>query len=179
MAVPPKPVLLQGTTPTIFTGDCSLSETFMCDFKIYKIMNPLANVMKQPYACVATALSLIQGLKVDDWVDEQLNELELKTSTTPCSNEMLWTDFETTFIDMFTDTAKKEDAYQKLKHLKMKDELVDDYITAFNSLAVKVGWELSNEGTIDAFQSGLHPGTLNTMNRDVWPKTMTQWQQAA
>jgi hypothetical protein len=63
---------------------------------------------------------------------------------------------------------------------KMKDKLVDDYITAFNSLAVKAGWELSNEGTIDAFCSGLHPGTLNAiMNRETWPKTMTQWQQAA
>jgi hypothetical protein len=66
MALPQKPMLLQGTAPTIFTGDCSLSETFMHDFKIYKIMNPLANVMKQPYAHVAMALSLIQGTKVDD-----------------------------------------------------------------------------------------------------------------
>jgi hypothetical protein len=62
----------------------------------------------------------------------------------------------------------------------MKDELVDDYITTFNSLAVKAGWELTNEGTINAFHSGLRPGTLNAiMNRDVWPKTMNQWQQVA
>jgi hypothetical protein len=89
MALPQKPVSLQGTTPTIFTGDCSLSDTFMCDFKIYKIMNPLADVMKQLYTHVATALSLIQGLKVDNWVDEQLNDLELKVHTTPQSDEML------------------------------------------------------------------------------------------
>jgi Retrotransposon gag protein len=127
----------------------------MCDFKIYKIMNPLANVMKQPYACVATALSLIRGPKVDDWVDKQLNDLEVKICSTPQSDETLWTKFEQAFTDAFTNTAKKEDAYQKLKHLKMKDELVDDYITAFNSLAAKAGWELSNEGTIDAFRSGL------------------------
>jgi Retrotransposon gag protein len=98
----------------------------------------------------------------------------------PQSNETLWTEFETAFTNAFTNTTKKKDAYQKLKHLKMKDELVNDYITAFNSLAAKAGWELNNEGTIDAFHSGLCPGTLNTiMNRDVWPKTMTQWQQAA
>jgi Retrotransposon gag protein len=180
MAAPPKPVSLQGTAPTIFAGDRSLSETFMRNFKIYKIMNPLADVMKQPYAQVATALSLIRGPKVDDWVDEQLNDLELKIRTTPRSDETLWTDFKTALTDAFTDTAKKEDAYQKLKHLKMKDELVDDYITAFNSLAAKAGWELTNEGTIDAFWAGLRPGTLNAiMNRDVWPKTMGQWQQAA
>jgi hypothetical protein len=78
------------------------------------------------------------------------------------------------------DTAKKEDTYQKLKHLKMKDELIDNYITVFNSLAAKAGWELSNEGTIDAFHAGLHPGTLNAiMNQDTWPKSMAQWQQAA
>jgi Retrotransposon gag protein len=76
---------------------------------------------------------------------------------------MLWTEFETAFADVFTDTTKKEDAYQKLKHLKMKDELVDDYIMAFNSLAAKAGWELSNEGTIDAFHSGLCLGTLNAI----------------
>jgi Retrotransposon gag protein len=135
----------------------------MCDFKIYKIMNPLANVMKQPYACVATALSLIRGLKVDNWVDEQLNDLELKIRMTPQSDETLWTEFEAAFTDAFTDTAKKEDAYQKLKHLRMKDELLDDYIMTFNSLAAKAGWELSNEGTINAFHSGLCPGTLNTI----------------
>jgi Retrotransposon gag protein/Zinc knuckle len=126
------------------------------------------------------ALSLIRGPKVDDWVDEQLNDLELKICITPWSDETLWTEFEAAFTDAFTNTAKKEDAYQKLKHLKMKDELVDDYIMVFNSLAVKAGWELSNKGMINAFCSGLHPGTLNAiMNRDVWPKTMAQWQQAA
>jgi Retrotransposon gag protein len=179
MALPQKPVLLQGTAPTIFTGDCSLSDTFMQDFKIYKIMNPLADVMKQPYVRVAMALSLIRGPKVDNWVDEQLNDLELKVCTMPKTDKMLWTEFKTTFTDTFTNTTKKEDAYQKLKHLKMKDELIDDYIIAFNSLAAKAGWELSNKRTIDAFRSGLHPGTLNAiMNWDVWPKTMTQWQQA-
>jgi hypothetical protein len=78
MALPQKPVSLQGTAPTIFTGERSLSETFMRDFKIYKIMNPLADVMKQPYVRVATALSLIRGPKVDNWVDEQLKDLEQK-----------------------------------------------------------------------------------------------------
>jgi Retrotransposon gag protein len=180
MTQPPKPISLQGTAPTIFTGDCSLSDTFMCDFKIYKIMNPLANVMKQPYVCIAMALSLIWGPKVDDWVDEQLTNLELKIRMTPQSDKTLWTKFEMAFTDAFTNTAKEEDAYQKLKHLKMKDELVDDSITAFNFLAMKAGWELTNEGTIDAFRSGLHPGTLNAiMNQDIWPKTMAQWQQVA
>jgi Retrotransposon gag protein len=101
------------------------------------------------------ALSLIRGPKVDDWVDDQLKDLELKVHTTPRSDETLWTDFEMAFADAFTDTAKREDAYQKLKHLKMKDELVDNYITMFNSLAAKAGWELTNEGTINAFHSGL------------------------
>jgi Retrotransposon gag protein len=180
MALPPKPVSLQGTVPTIFTGKCSLSETFMRDFKIYKIMNPLANVMKQLYARVAMALSLIRGPKVDNWVNEQLNDLEQKVRTTPRSNETLWMDFEAAFTSTFTNTAKKEDAYQKLKHLKMKDKLVDDYITVFNSLAAKAGWEFGNASTIDTFRSRLRPGMLNTiMNRDVWPDTMPQWQQVA
>jgi Retrotransposon gag protein len=82
---------------------------------------------------------------------------------TPRSNETLWTEFEVAFTTAFTNTAKKEDAYQKLKHLKMKDELIDDYIMAFNSLAMKAGWELNNAGTIDAFHSGLRPGMLNAI----------------
>jgi hypothetical protein len=44
-------------------------------------MNPLANVMKQLYVHVAMALSLIRGLKVDDWVDKQLNDLKVKVCT--------------------------------------------------------------------------------------------------
>jgi Retrotransposon gag protein len=180
MALPLKPVSLQGTAPMIFTSERSLSKTFMHDFKIYKIMNPLADVMKQLYVCVAMALSLIRGPKVDDWVNGQLNNLEQKACMTPRSDKTLWTEFKAAFTSAFTDTTKKEDAYQKLKHLKMKDESVDDYIMSFNSLATKAGWELNNAGTIDAFCSGLRLGTLNTiMNRDVWPETMTQWQQAA
>jgi hypothetical protein len=81
MTQPQKPVSLQGTAPTIFTRDCSLSNTFMHDFKIYKIMNPLADIMKQPYAYIATALSLIRGPKVDDWVDKQLNNLKARVCT--------------------------------------------------------------------------------------------------
>jgi hypothetical protein len=127
MALPQKPVSLQGTAPIIFTGNHSLSDTFMHDFKIYKIINPLADVMKQPYARIAMALSLIWGPKVDDWVDKQLNELELKVCTMPQSDETLWTEFETAFTDAFTDITKKEDAYQKLKHLKMKDELTTSW----------------------------------------------------
>jgi hypothetical protein len=83
----------------------------MCDFKIYKIMNPLANVMKQPYARITTALSLIRGPKVDNWVDEQLKSLELKVHTTTRNDKTLWTEFEDAFIEAFTDTTKKEDAY--------------------------------------------------------------------
>jgi Retrotransposon gag protein/Zinc knuckle len=106
--------------------------------------------------------------------------LEQKVCTTPRSDEALWTEFEAAFTTAFTDTTKKEDAYQKLKHLKMKDKLVNDYITAFNSLAAKAGWELSNAGTIDAFHSRLRPGMLNAiMNCDMWPDTMPQWQQVA
>jgi Retrotransposon gag protein len=119
--------------------------------------------MKQLYVCITMALSLIRGPKVNDWVDEQLNDLELKVHMKPRSDKTLWTEFETTFTNAFTDITKKEDAYQKLKHLKMKDELINDYIMAFNSLAAKAGWELSNEGMIDAFCSGLHLGTLNAI----------------
>jgi hypothetical protein len=61
MALPQKPVSLQGTAPTIFAGERSLSETFMRDFKIYKIMNPLADVMKQPYARVERLFPLSEG----------------------------------------------------------------------------------------------------------------------
>jgi Retrotransposon gag protein len=180
MTQPQKPISLQVTTPTIFTGDCSLSHTFICDFKIYKIMNSLANVMKQPYAHVTTALSLIRGPKVNNWVDKQLKELKAKVLYRPQSDEGIWMDFEDAFTAVFTDMAKREDAYQKLKSLKMKDELIDDYITAFNSLATKAGWELGNKGTNNAFQTGLCPGTLNTIiNQDTWPKTMTEWQKAA
>jgi Retrotransposon gag protein len=82
------------------------------------------------------------------------NRDKQKVRTISQSDETLWTDFEAAFTTAFTDTAK-EDAYQKLKHLKMKDELIDNYIMAFNSLAAKAGWELGNAGTIDAFHSGL------------------------
>jgi Retrotransposon gag protein len=74
------------------------------------------------------------------------------------SDKTLWSEFKTAFTTAFTDTVKKEDAYNKLKNLRIKENNLDTYIITFNLLARKAGWDLDNKGTIDAFYIGLQLG---------------------
>jgi hypothetical protein len=59
------------------------------------------------------ALSYIKGEKVNDWQEEQLMKLE--ATTHPHNKEAIWTEFEQAFKDAFTDSNKKQRAYEKLK----------------------------------------------------------------
>ena len=83
-------------------------------------------------------LSRIKGPLVDDWKDDQIQDLVDKTTQAqnPVArgNKDLWMDYITAFDDTFTDTTRRQTAQAKLKHLWMKDDDLDTYISAFKHL---------------------------------------------
>ena len=64
------------------------------------------------------ALNHIKGPLVNDWATEQSDALQDKTTRNVNQigrdQDALWNEFSTTFVDVFTDTAKTQIAYSKL-----------------------------------------------------------------
>ena len=91
--------------------------------------------MKQAYNWVLMALNYIKGPKVDDWQEAQLTGLE--TDNQNENNKTIWNDFEQHFKDTYTDTNKKQQVYDRLMSLHLKDSNIDTYITTLDCLKRK------------------------------------------
>ena len=122
---------------------------------------------------------------VNDWVNTQENNLVKRTDTTRPNHvreddEVLWAEFETAFHDAWTDTSKKQNAYDQLMKLTMMGWDIDTYIATFERLALAAGWALDAEGTIVRFREGLSKGIHSkALDRDKIPRTMDEWKAAA
>ena len=176
---------MQGVPPTIFDGNRSHAEDFWGQLWRFKMVNRNHDAMKVPYDRVLTALTYMRGPLINDWVDQQEKRLDkqVDTSTTNWvseNNEILWTEFETAFLAAWTDTLKKQNAYDQLMRLTMNGWDVDTYIATFDRLTLAAGWDSSSEGTIAKFREGLSKGVHSkALDRDRIPRTIDEWKAAA
>jgi Retrotransposon gag protein len=169
---------LKGLAPSIFYGDRNRSDLFLKEFKQWKLINRNSDEMSNPFNCVLMALSYVKGEKVNDWQEEQLTKLE--ATTHQHSDEVLWNDFEQAFKDAFTDSNKKQRAYEKLKAHQMVHNDIDTYISGFENLVKQAGWSRNDAGTMDLFQAGLkHELKKAILNQETWPTTLDQWERDA
>ena len=96
------------------------------------------------------------------------------------TNEILWTEFETAFLAAWTDTSKKQNAFDQLMRLTMSGWDVDTYIATFDRLTAAAGWDSNSEGTIAKFREGLSKGIHSkALDRDHIPRTIDEWKAAA
>ena len=141
--------------------------------------------MKVPYDRVLTALTYMRGPLINDWIDQQEKKLADRTDTTKRnhvqeSDEVLWSEFETAFLAAWTDTSKKQNAYDQLMRLTMNGWDIDMYIATFDRLALAAGWDLDSEGTIAKFREGLSKGVHSkALDRDRILRTIDEWKAAA
>ena len=141
--------------------------------------------MKVPYDRVLTALTYMCGPLINDWVDQQEKKLarRIDMSTTNWvveTNEILWSEFETAFLAAWTDTSKKQNAFDQLMRLTMSGWDVDTYIATFDRLTAAAGWDSNSEGTIAKFRKGLSKGIHSkALDRDHIPRTIEEWKAAA
>ena len=171
---------LEGNPPETFNGDRNQSDKFLRQYELYYMLNEDTQQMKNPYNRVIMGLSFMRGQKIDDWVDGQISDVRVKKLSRGADDESIWTEFVEDFKMAFTDTAKKEDAYQKLHDLKMKGEDIDTYNATFDNLCKRAKWDQDHPGVVDLYRAGLRVGTLNAiLGRDVWPETLNEWQLAA
>ena len=176
---------MRGIPPPIFDGTRAHADDFWAQFRRYKMANRTHDSMTKAYDRVLTALTYIWGPMINDWVNTQENNLMARTDTTRPNHvheddEVLWTKFETAFHDAWTDTSKKQNAYDQLMKLTMAGWDIDTYIATFERLALAAGWALDAEGTIIRFREGLSKGIHSkALDRDKIPRTMDEWKAAA
>ena len=176
---------MRGVPPTIFDGTRSKADDFIGQFRRFRLVNRSHEAMKVPFNRVLTALMYIRGPLINDWVDQQEKKLALQTDTTKQNyvqetDETLWNDFETAFLNVWTDTSKKQNAYDQLMCLTMNGWDIDTYIATFNRLALAAGWDLDSEGMIAKFREGLSKGIHSkALDRDRIPRTIDEWKGAA
>ena len=176
---------MRGVPPTIFDGTRSKADDFMGQFRWFKMVNRTHEAMKVPYDRMLTALTYMRGPLINDWIDQQEKKLANRTDTTKRnhvqeSDEVLWSEFEMAFLAAWTDTSKKQNAYDQLMRLTMNRWDIDTYIATFDRLALAAGWDLDSEGMIAKFREGLSKGVHSkALDQDRIPRTIDEWKAAA
>ena len=182
---------MKGHTPEIFDGQRKNAAKFMCEFGLWKIYNVQNEAMINLFQRIALALLYMKGPKVDNWVLQQGDRLTIHVQGNTLVNPMippthrdddetLWREFVADFTRAFIDTVSSEQVYAALTDLQMKGEDIDDYITTFESLIIKAGWERAAQGLLEMFKQGLNAGIhYHILNRNPVPRTIDDWYTAA
>ena len=182
---PPSNGGLHGVPPTMFDGTRSKADDFWGEFRRFKMVNRKHEAMKVPYDRILTALTYMRRTLINDWVDQQEKKLADRIDTSKVNwvredNEILWNEFEAAFLAAWTDTLKKQNAFDKLMRLTMNGWDVDTYIATFDRLTLAAGWDQNSEGTIAKFREGLSKGVHSkALDRDHIPHTIDEWMAAA
>ena len=128
----------------------------------------------------------MQGPMMEPWKEEQMTNLEAHiTEGTADTEEIHWTKFEQAFKDSFTNTNRKQEAFNKLIKLKHGPNSLNIFISKFKRLATAAGVQLDDHGTIYHFKQGLRSGLMQaiiTSNAYVpsnpWT-TFAEWEKNA
>src|SRR5882672_6461227 len=140
---------MKGQPPTIFDRERSKTNQFMTEFQLWWMINSGAEVMNNPFQRIALCLSFIRGPKVDNWVEEKINQLRHAVLGDPANGippthrpteEALWNNFGADFRAAYQDTAAEENAYAQLKSLRMVEDRINKYIAHFEVLLTRAGW---------------------------------------
>ena len=138
-----------GVLPTIFEGDHSKGESFLWEFSTYLLVNydipALASFIKR----IAIALTCIKGPEVNRWTQQQLKWL--MTLQPADNNNTTYQQFITNFCNHFMDPQKAQRARIELQMLKMTWPEIDEYISKFESIAHKAGYNPADHNTMQQF----------------------------
>jgi len=123
---------LKGTPPQPFKGNRNKSHAFLVAFGIFKFANRKNKAMSNPAMRVTTALTYMQANMMEPWKEEQMTRLEACIAGgTADTKEVHWTEFEQAFKDSFTNTNRKQEAFNNLIKLKHGPSGLNIFISKF------------------------------------------------
>ena len=108
---------------------------------------------------VVFMLMHMKGPKVANWVKtmrETIEGLDPLVDNIPA----VWTTFLDMFNAQYQDSTKEEKAHAQLKNLKMKGNLIDEYVSDFKELVQMAGYATGSAETMSMFLDGVDPGIL-------------------
>jgi hypothetical protein len=110
----------------------------------------------------------------------------LHHKTTRCNNPIeksddnLWAELKDDFIKAFTHAGRVEQARIELDKLEMEGDLINEYITKYETLLKKADIPHDKVGALQKFKEGLKQEVLaNILRRDTWPEGIDDWQEHA
>ena len=175
---------LKGKVPEPFDRDRTKTQKFINAFSLFWMNNEDNSHMKNPYKRCTYFLGLFSGDKVDDWVQDQTEQLREKTTRNlgriGKDQEELWIELTTAFSNAFAHTGRVEQARTELAKLEMEGNQIDEYIAKFENLLRKADIPRTEVGSIQKFKEGLRKGVLAAiLRRDQWPETIDAWEEHA
>jgi len=95
------------------------------------------------------------------------------------TEENLWNMIDICFQQAYTDTAESVKAQHKLKTLHMTKDNLDNFISKFQNLARKAGYDLDQGVTLDLFQNGLPNNLIWNCIKFDHPYDWASWTESA
>ena len=134
-----KEIAAKEKLPEIFKGNPSKAENFIYEFAAYFMAHNDEPVLASPVAQVALTLSRVKGEEVDQWVDQQLQWLELQDQQDPR--------VRSTFVEAFFEQFVPKGRWQSIARIEMKWPYIDEYISNFERAYVhsKQPWKGINQ----------------------------------
>jgi len=127
-----------------------------------------------------TFLSYIRGSLVDDWVQEQAQWLVDQVAEGVLqTKENLWNTIDIQFHQVYTNTAESVKAQHELKMLHMTKDNLDKFISKFQNLAQKAGYDLDQGVTLNLFQNRLPNNLVWNCVKFNHPYDWASWTESA
>ena len=175
---PAADVKAMGKLPDTFDGDQAKAEDFIEEVKGYLRLNQDVAGFNSPMKKVVFTLTHMKGPKVANWVKtmgETIEGLDPLVDNIPA----VWT----TFLDMFNmqyqDSTKEEKARAQLKNLKMKGNLIDEYVSDFEELVRMAGYATRSAETMSMFLDRVDPGIPREIMKPPIPHDYRSLRQKA
>ena len=135
------------------------AEDFIKEVKGYLCLNQDVAGFNSPMKKVAFMLTHMKGPKVANWVKtmgEMIEGLDPLVDNIPA----VWTTFLDMFNAQYQDSTKEEKARAQLKNLRMKGNLIDEYVSDFEELVRMAGYATGSAETMTMFLDRVDPGIL-------------------
>ena len=144
-------------------------------------MNRKADITKDPISKCIYFMSLLDGEKVNGWVDMAFNWLEEIEANPSLINRFSnpWKMMEEKFKIAFTNYAERECAQDQLQKLRMTRDNLDKYLAVFETLGNQAELNPDDPSNLQTFAQGLPWSLADACLRMENPDTYGQWRAAA
>ena len=145
------------------------------------LMNRKADIAKDPISKCIYFMSLLDGEKVNSWVDMAFNWLE-EIEADPSLIDRFsnpWKMMEEKFKVSFTDYTERERAQDQLGKLRMTGDNLDKYLAAFETLGSWAELNPDDPSNLQTFAQGLPRQLADACLAMEHPDTYAQWRAAA